>query len=125
MRLPSVAELERLMGFETGYTVPVMGSSAAKDQGELFAYSRKSLLGNSMSCWVCSYLLGCLAHHMGLLVRPPTRAEVRLAGDHHLRLLFVTEQHVVVVREGTTSAYYGTTSVCDGTYMHIYKGYTT
>ena len=82
MRLPTAEELERLMGFETGYTVPVLGSSAAKDQPEVFAYSRKSLLDNSMSCWVCGYILGCLAHEMGYLVRPPTRAELRLAGDH-------------------------------------------
>ena len=59
------------MGFEMGYIVPVMGSSAAKEEKKLFAYSRKSLLGNSMSCWVCAYLLGCLAHELGHLARPP------------------------------------------------------
>ena len=85
LRLPSVEELERLMGFETGYAVPVMGSSAAKEEPELFAYSRKALLGNSMSCWVCSYILGCLASDLGYLVRPPTRAELRSGGQHQLR----------------------------------------
>ena len=71
-----IAVRDRLMGFDEGYTLGAMASSAAKAQpGEEFAI-RASLRGNAIDVKVAAWALSHLAFDLGYLERVPTRAEI-------------------------------------------------
>ena len=72
-----ISERERIMGFDEGYTLGAMASSAAKAQPAEELAIRASMLGNANDVKVAAWALSHLAFDLGYLERVPTRAEIR------------------------------------------------
>ena len=82
VRLPTIREKEYLLGFPVGYTVPCCPKSQRGSTDYLDR--RQTLLGNTWSVPVVSWILGQLFHALGIIdCVTPQMVVNRLQPEHH------------------------------------------